>query len=80
MLSLAFECAGQGLSAALADEGRLVGTLAQDMDRGQPAALLPALHDLLNQHGYTGRDLRRIGCTLGPGAVSYTHLTLPTKA
>ena len=74
MLSLAFECAGQGLSAALADEGRLVGTLAQDMDRGQPAALLPALHDLLNQHGYTGRDLQRIGCTLGPGGFTGIRL------
>ena len=34
MLSLAFECAGQGLSAALAAEGKLIGTTAQQMDRG----------------------------------------------
>ena len=47
MLSLAFECAGRGLSAALAEDGQLIGTTQLDMDRGQPAALLPALHALL---------------------------------
>ena len=57
MLSLAFECAGQGLSAALAAEGKLIGATAQQMDRGQPAALLPALHDLLTSHGVSGSDL-----------------------
>ena len=74
MLSLAFECAGQGLSAALADGGKLVGTIEQPMDRGQPAALLPALHDLLKSNGVSGSDLQRIGCTLGPGGFTGIRL------
>ena len=74
MLSLAFECAGQGLSAALAAEGKLIGTTAQQMDRGQPAALLPALHDLLASHGVSGSDLQRIGCTVGPGGFTGIRL------
>ena len=74
MLSLAFECAGQGLSAALAVDGKLVGTIQQPMDRGQPAALLPALHDLLKSNGVSGSDLQRIGCTLGPGGFTGIRL------
>lgn len=69
MLSLAFECAGRGLSAALAADGALLGSTALPMDRGQPAALMPALNDLLDHHGVTGAQLQRVGCTLGPGAL-----------
>jgi len=74
MLSLAFECAGQGLSAALAVEGELLGSIQQPMDRGQPAALLPALHQLMTSCDVTGSDLQRIGCTLGPGGFTGIRL------
>lgn len=74
MLSLAFECAGQGLSAALAAEGKLIGTTTQQMDRGQPAALLPALHGLMETHSVSGPDLQRIGCTVGPGGFTGIRL------
>lgn len=76
MLSLAFECAGQGLSAALAQDGELIDTTALAMDRGQPAALLPALHDLLDRRGLTGADVQRVGCTLGPGGFTGIRLGL----
>lgn len=74
MLSLAFECAGRGLSAALAEEGQLIGVTQLDMDRGQPAALLPALHTLLHDHGKSPSALARIGCTLGPGGFTGIRL------
>lgn len=74
MLSLAFECAGRGLSAALAEDGQLIGTTQLDMDRGQPAALLPALHALLTAHRRNPSALERIGCTLGPGGFTGIRL------
>ena len=75
MLSLAFECAGQGLSAALATSGGdQIGTTALNMDRGQPAALLPALHDLLDRHKLRPQDLDQVGCTLGPGGFTGIRL------
>lgn len=78
MLSLAFECAGRGLSAALAANGELLGSTALTMDRGQPAALMPALSNLLDQHGVTGAQLQRVGCTLGPGGFTGIRLGIAT--
>ena len=74
MLALAFECAGQGLSAALCKEGAVVSTAREDMDRGQPARLVAFLHELMETSGYAARDLDRVACTLGPGGFTGIRL------
>ncbi len=74
MLALAFECAGQGLSAALFKDGEALGTIRETMDRGQPARLVPALHDLLASADQDAGSLNRVACTLGPGGFTGIRL------
>lgn len=76
MLALAFECAGQGLHAALAEDGVLLATKEADMDRGQPAAVLPLLQQLLEDAGKTPQALDRLGVTRGPGGFTGIRLGL----
>ena len=76
MLALAFECAGQGMHAALAENGSLLAEKQVDMDRGQPAALLPFLHQLFTDAGREVSDLDRVAVTRGPGGFTGIRLGL----
>lgn len=76
MLALAFESAGQGMHAALAENGSLLAEKQADMDRGQPAALLPFLNELFALCGREVSDLERVAVTRGPGGFTGIRLGL----
>ena len=74
MLALAFECAGFGLSAALGRDGDVLQATRLEMDRGQPAHIVPALQALLARAEVRPTDLDRIAVTLGPGGFTGIRL------
>ena len=78
MLALAFECAGSGLNAALAEDGDVLAREQLSMDRGQPAVLVPTLQALFKSAHRQPGALDRIGVTLGPGGFTGIRLGIAT--
>ena len=78
MLALAFECAGSGLNAALAEDGDVLAREQLSMDRGQPAVLVPTLQALFKSAHRQPGVLDRIGVTLGPGGFTGIRLGIAT--
>lgn len=78
MLALAFECAGSGLNAALAENGDILAREQLSMDRGQPAILVPTLQALFNEAHRQPGTVDRIGVTLGPGGFTGIRLGIAT--
>ena len=78
MLALAFECAGSGLNAALAEDGEVLAREQLSMDRGQPAVLVPTLQALFKSADRQPGSVDRIGVTLGPGGFTGIRLGIAT--
>ncbi|RZO32255.1 MAG: tRNA (adenosine(37)-N6)-threonylcarbamoyltransferase complex dimerization subunit type 1 TsaB [Rhodospirillaceae bacterium] len=78
MLALTFECAGAGLDAALAENGRLLARQTLRMDRGQTAILAPELRDLFASAARRPDALDRLAVTLGPGGFTGIRLGIAT--
>ena len=78
MLALAFECAGSGLNAALAEDGDVLAREQLSMDRGQPAVLVPTLQALFKSANRQPGAVDRIGVTLGPGGFTGIRLGIAT--
>lgn len=78
MLALAFECAGSGLTAALAEDSEVLAREQLSMDRGQPAVLVPTLQALFKTAHRQPGSVDRIGVTLGPGGFTGIRLGIAT--
>ena len=78
MLALAFECAGSGLNAALAEDSEVLAWEQLSMDRGQPAVLVPTLQALFKTAHRQPGSVDRIGVTLGPGGFTGIRLGIAT--
>lgn len=78
MKVLAFDCSGQGCSAALTADGRLLGQRRASAERGQAQLLLPMIAGLLEECGMGWPELGLIGVTVGPG--SFTGLRIGLAA
>ena len=78
MLALAFECAGSGLNAAIAEDGEVLAREQLSMDRGQPAVLVPTLQALFKTAQRQPGSVDRIGVTLGPGGFTGIRLGIAT--
>ena len=78
MKVLAFDCSGQGCSAALTAGARLLGQRRATPERGQAQLLLPMIAALLDECGLGWPELELIGVTVGPG--SFTGLRIGLAA
>jgi tRNA threonylcarbamoyladenosine biosynthesis protein TsaB len=74
VIALVLEAATYAGSAALLDDGRLLGERSVAMRGREREALLPAVGDLLADHAVDPRRLGRVICGAGPG--SFTSLRI----
>lgn len=77
-LILAFDTSGPFCAAALLQGGKPVGSIAEDMTKGQAERLMPLLEDLLTAHAATWADLTAIGVGVGPG--NFTGIRVAVSA
>lgn len=75
---LAFDTSGPYCTAALLRDGALLGTVHEDMARGQSERLMILLEDLLTAHAVSWNDLDRIGVGVGPG--NFTGIRISVSA
>ncbi|WP_241524069.1 tRNA (adenosine(37)-N6)-threonylcarbamoyltransferase complex dimerization subunit type 1 TsaB [Oceaniglobus indicus] len=75
---LAFDTSGAYCSAALFADGAVLGSVHEDMKRGQVERLMPMLAELLTAQGIGWHDLTRIAVGTGPG--NFTGLRIAVAA
>jgi tRNA threonylcarbamoyladenosine biosynthesis protein TsaB len=74
--ALALDSAGQGCSAAVVADGRLLARRFAAMERGQAEALLPMVSEVLAEAGRPLASLDLIAVTIGPGAFTGLRIGL----
>ena len=75
MRILAFDSSGNGCSAALLAEDRIVAHEADAIAHGQAERLVPMIARVLKAAGLDAADLDLIAVTVGPGAfLSLIHI------
>lgn len=78
MLLLSFETSAKAASVALHDENRLLGESYQNTGLTHSQTLLVMAEDLLNQCGFTARDVTAVAVAAGPG--SFTGVRIGVAA
>lgn len=73
---LSFDTSGPHCVAALLRDGEVLGSLAEDMSRGQAERLIPLLEDCLAQGGADWRDLEALAVGIGPGNFTGTRISV----
>jgi tRNA threonylcarbamoyladenosine biosynthesis protein TsaB len=74
--TLAFDCACSGLSAAVAEGGKILAQHFEPTATGQAAALAPLIQRLLKEAGIDAKQLGLIGVTNGPGSFTGIRIGL----
>ncbi|UZD90131.1 tRNA (adenosine(37)-N6)-threonylcarbamoyltransferase complex dimerization subunit type 1 TsaB [Cognatishimia activa] len=77
-LILGFDTSAAHCAAALLCGDRLLGSVAQEMTRGQAEELMPILEALLKEHDLSWKDLNVIGVGIGPG--NFTGIRISVSA
>ena len=73
---LAIDTATRGCSVALWQGGDVIGSAAEEMERGQSAALMPMIVKVLKESGRDFADLNAFAVTIGPGAFTGLRIGL----
>jgi tRNA threonylcarbamoyladenosine biosynthesis protein TsaB len=73
---LAIDTATRGCSVALWQDGDVIGSAAEEMERGQSAALMPMIVKVLKESGRDFADLNTFAVTIGPGAFTGLRIGL----
>ena len=73
---LAFDTATRGCSVALWHAGKIIGSAAREMERGQSEALMPMIMVVLKETGKNFDDLDALAVTIGPGAFTGLRIGL----
>ena len=75
---LAFDTSAAHCAAALLSGGRILGSCAETMTRGQAERLMPLLAELLVGYGIDWNDLDALGVGIGPG--NFTGIRISVAA
>ena len=78
MLILAIDSAGNGCSAAVWQDGRVLAHKTEPMERGQDSRLMPLIQETMKDARISYAQLDRIAVTRGPG--SFTGLRIGLAA
>ena len=76
MLILSLDSASHGCSACVWQDGRVLATAQESMERGQDRRLIPLVQAVMRQAGYNFAQLDRIAVTRGPGSFTGIRIGL----
>ncbi len=76
MLTLGFETANFGASIALVKDNKELGSKIFNQSYGQAGFLVPELHQLVRENGYSLQDIDLFATTTGPGSFTGVRLGL----
>ena len=78
MYSLSISTSGKYISVAIHDD-KLISTSSVLSENGTTNLLMKSIDEITKKSGIEKSDISVVYLDIGPGSVSYTHLTLPTK-
>jgi tRNA threonylcarbamoyladenosine biosynthesis protein TsaB len=78
MKLLAIDTSGRALSAAIAEPGRIIGSLGHDTGRNHSLELLPSLAALLAEKGLSLAYMDAFAVTIGPGSFTGLRIGIAT--
>jgi tRNA threonylcarbamoyladenosine biosynthesis protein TsaB len=76
MLILALDSAGQGCSACVWHDGKVLAAAHEPMERGQDRRLMPLVLEIMKKANVEFAALDRITCTRGPGSFTGIRIGL----
>ena len=78
MIVLAIDSAAAGCGVCVWQDGRILASVQEKMERGQDSRLVPLIQETLAGTGLTFADLDRIAVTRGPGSFTGLRIGLAT--
>ena len=78
MKLLAIDTSGHALSAAIVDDGEIIGDFAADTGKNHSLELLPKTGELLAEKGLILADIDAFAVTIGPGSFTGLRIGLAT--
>lgn len=78
MKLLAIDTSGHALSAAIVEDGEILGSFGMDTGKNHSLELLPLLKELLQEKKLTLADMDAFAATIGPGSFTGLRIGLAT--